>query len=347
MKPRIGWSVSLWLGAWVFGLFGALALANPYAAVDWEQWQQHRANLHTHTTISHGRATPAEAIDRYRELGYTVLALTDHDTMGPGGDRDDPRKAETTWPWERYGRNPAELGMVAIEGNEVSKVDHIGSYFTGYGNAEVESPEQVIEEIGQRGGLAVMFHPGRYDRSVEWYLELFARFNHLVGLEVSNQTDRYPWDVDFWDDVLTASMPDKPIWGFANDDMHRIENVGRSWEVLLLPKLTAEHVREAMKTGRFYFSFVYEPGRPAPIIQSIAVDAKARTIKIQADGHQQIYWISCGRIVAKGSTFDARKARDPERYVRVQLRGEHGYTFTQPFRLPLRPATTKPAAEDQ
>ncbi|MBN1513401.1 MAG: hypothetical protein JXB13_15395 [Phycisphaerae bacterium] len=347
MEKRKEWSVRLWISVSLSVLLGSLALGNPYADVDWARWQQHRANLHTHTTLSDGQLVPAEAIDRYRELGYTVLALTDHDTVGPKANREDPKRAETTWPWQRFDRDPAELGMVAIEGNEISKVHHTGSYFTGYGNPEAESPEQVIEEIGQRGGLAVMCHPGRYDYSAEWYAGLFSRFTHLVGLEVCNRTDRYPGDIGLWDEVLQISMPDRPVWGFANDDMHRGEDVGRSWEVLLLPEHTAERVREAMTTGRFYFSTVYEAGRPAPTIKSIRVDEKAGTITIEAENCQRIYWISCGRIVYSGPTFDAKHARRPERYVRAQLRGEYGYTFTQPFRLPIRQTTTDRATEDE
>ncbi len=342
MKGRKGWMLRPWVSVCLLWLAGSIVLANPYAKVDWERWEQHRANLHTHTTMSDGRLEPAEAIDRYRELGYTVLALTDHDTVGPKGKRDHPQKTETTWPWSRFERQPAELGMVAIEGNEISKLHHIGSYFTGYGNADVESEAQVIEEIGQRGGVAVMFHPGRYDHPVEWYVGLFSRFDHLRGLEVCNRADRYPWDLGLWDDVLSETMPGRPVWGFANDDMHRPEEVGRSWEMLLLPKATAENVRAAMETGRFYFSMVYEAGKPAPTIKSIGVDAEAGTITLEAQGHQQIYWISRGRIVASGPTFDAKRARRPERYVRAQLRGEYGYTYTQPFSLPLRkqPADT-------
>lgn len=346
MTGKTAWA---WMCACLLGLLGSIALANPYADVDWEKYEQHRANLHTHTTMSDGRLTPAEAIDRYRELGYTVLALTDHDTVGPKANRDDPKKAETTWPWQRFDRDAAKLGMLAIEGNEISKVHHIGSYFTGYGNAEVESAEQVMEEIAQRGGLAVMFHPGRYDYSPEWYVGLFKRFPHLVGVEVCNRADRYPTDLDLWDDILEMTMPGQPIWGFANDDMHLPEEVGRSWEILLLPKLTAENVREAMMTGRFYFSMVYEAGAPAPRIKAIRADEKAGTVTIEAEGHQQIYWISCGRIVSSGPTFDPKRARHPKGYVRAKLRGEHGDTYTQPFRLPIRatPASVAPAGQSQ
>ena len=39
-------------------------------------------DLHTHTTASDGRCTPAELVTRARGAGVTVLSVTDHDTVG-------------------------------------------------------------------------------------------------------------------------------------------------------------------------------------------------------------------------------------------------------------------------
>ena len=38
-------------------------------------------DLHTHTTASDGRCTPAELVARAKAAGVTVLAVTDHDTI--------------------------------------------------------------------------------------------------------------------------------------------------------------------------------------------------------------------------------------------------------------------------
>ena len=43
---------------------------------------RYRVNLHTHTTLSDGAATPEEAIFCYRKNGYDALALTDHWAFG-------------------------------------------------------------------------------------------------------------------------------------------------------------------------------------------------------------------------------------------------------------------------
>lgn len=39
-------------------------------------------DLHTHTTASDGKCTPAELVDRAARAGVSVLAVTDHDTLG-------------------------------------------------------------------------------------------------------------------------------------------------------------------------------------------------------------------------------------------------------------------------
>src|SRR5690554_3091239 len=100
-------------------------LINPYKMVDWKTFQQHKAALHVHTLQSDGYHMVSEVIDAYKEGGFTILALTDHDKMEPNaqftrGRIDwltfdevgtpfprDPKPYNypfnTTWPWTDYG----------------------------------------------------------------------------------------------------------------------------------------------------------------------------------------------------------------------------------------------------
>ncbi len=71
----------------------AFHIENPYARVDWAKHVQYKAILHSHTTMGAGDTAPPVVIDYYRELGYAILALTDHDDEGP---------AEQTWPWQVF-----------------------------------------------------------------------------------------------------------------------------------------------------------------------------------------------------------------------------------------------------
>lgn len=312
-----------------------LHLVSPYAGVDWDATQRHRSNFHTHTTLSDGHQPPEHVIDLYHELGYTVLALTDHDTLGP---------AATTWPWSTFGRDAAELGMLAIEGNEISKLHHTGSYFNSFGEPDLVSDEQALREIGERGGLAVFFHPGRYkDKTIEWYADLYRRHDHLVGFEIYNQTDRYPIDRARWDELLTVLMPDRPVWGFSNDDMHVPENhLGFSWNVMLVTRLDEPAVRQAMETGRFYY--VHDPDGPGgaapPTLDRVTLDPDSTTITLETTGTDRIDWISRGKIIHQGNHIDLTQFPDAQRYIRAELHGpDQTIAGTQPFAIhrQLRP----------
>ena len=43
----------------------------------------YKANLHCHSTLSDGRMTPQELKEHYKGMGYSVLAITDHDILVP------------------------------------------------------------------------------------------------------------------------------------------------------------------------------------------------------------------------------------------------------------------------
>lgn len=305
-----------------------LRIDNPYASVNWEEDGRYKANLHTHTILSGGTANPEEVIDLYRQLGYGILALTDHDDDGP---------AETTWPWQSYGRDPEALGMVAIRGNEISDVHHIGSHFNDYGAPGAESEDTVLVEIGRRGGTALFHHPGRYEKGVDWYVDMYRRYDHLIGQEIYNRDDRYPGDRRLWDSVLVEILPDRPVWGFASDDMHNTEtSMGISWIVVIAPELTAEAVRKAIEGGRFLY--VYDPNGPvgaaAPTLKAIRVDELSRTIQVEVSDQDSILWISDGSVIHRGNELQYVRNRGVGKYVRAEIHGSDGIIVgTQPFSI--------------
>lgn len=321
-----------------------LVIENPYAAVDWAAFEQHRANLHTHTTVSDGRMNPHEVIDRYHALGYTVLALTDHNAV--------------TYPWESLtdlvpselsqrrvanneiqsedlvfeNRDPVALGMIAIQGNELSSHHHMGSFLNDHNNTNTE--EASLAAIAAKDGLAMLYHPGRYNQPLDWYLDLYRRHEHLFGLEVYNQGDRYPNDRELWDAILSELMPDRPVWGYANDDMHTLGHLARNWTLFLLPELSEAHVRAALLHGHSYY--VYAPrgheGSQPPRIQDIQVDPDRGTIHLVASDYEEIVWISDGRVVHRGPVVSLGTTTNLGAYVRAELHGEdRSVTGTQPF----------------
>ncbi|MCL1866035.1 MAG: hypothetical protein FWF82_01340, partial [Oscillospiraceae bacterium] len=60
---------------------------NPYEQVDWDSWGQYKAALHSHSTLSDGSSTISDMAERHYELGYNIVALTDHNILIPSADK--------------------------------------------------------------------------------------------------------------------------------------------------------------------------------------------------------------------------------------------------------------------
>lgn len=315
---------------------GFIVVRDPYAGIDWNAVRRTKANLHTHTRLSDGVERPEAVIDSYKAHGYEVLALTDHDNNGPG-DRQD--RERTTWPWTQWSRDPEALGMVAIEGNEISNRHHTGSLFCDYGDSKVGSEDVALSSIQAKGGLAVIYHPGcGRQLSVEEYAGLCRRHPNLVAMEVYNRNDRYKGDRATWDAVLARLAPARPVWAVANDDMHVLRtDLGFSWNLLLLDRLDAASVRQALESGRSFYVHAprREKGPPVPEIQSVRVDAAAGTIAIVASGYDRIEWIANGAVVHEGATLELSALPADSRYVRavVRTKDDGPLVGTQPFML--------------
>jgi hypothetical protein len=346
------------MGASLAGCNPGRQIANPYQTVDWDKYGQYRANLHTHTMVSDGWMNPHTVVDKYREAGYQILAISDHNSV--------------TWPWENFSGfkagssignriarrelkpqeedwirtddlqfrdvNPSELGMIAVQANEFSSHHHINSFFNDHNGTKTEV--ESLEATAAKNGLTVLNHPGRYHDpnpgvySLEWYAGLFRRFPHLLGMEVYNCGKRFPHDDLLWDSLLTVLASERPVWGFSNDDMHSLRDFGRNWNIFPLPELKVEEVRRAMENGSFYF--VYAPdgqnGPQPPVIKSIHVNRRKGKIRIISSGSDSIAWISEGRKIMHGEQFRLKKPFERIRYIRAELYGaDETIVCTQPF----------------
>jgi len=339
---------------------------NPYAAVDWEKATPYYANFHTHTTYSDGEFTPHEAIDAYHKLGVQILALTDHDNdhyrarpailypwtelssiyeeiheaPNPSWRRQNQRYGDISSPWQN--RNPDALGMLSIPGTEISLTHHIGSLFCDFAG-NTSSEQTALKEIGKRGGLAIFLHPGRYEMGPEWYIDFYRQHPHLIGLEIFNQNDRCPGDRDLWDRILHHLMPDRPVWGFAGDDMHTAEQLGWNAQIFLLPELTADTVRAALESGAF---FLYRPriqmALPSPPRLRIVASKKCLRLELE-DRTKVVRWITYNpetersEVIHQEAELAITNVPPSSVFVRASLANSDGTIYTQPFGIHTQP----------
>jgi hypothetical protein len=350
----------------------------------------------------------AEVVEAYRDAGFTILSITDHDWNKPNARIEwgsvseekaspypkDPKPANypanPTWPWRDYGGlEPKEAGLIGIQGNELTFRHHINSYFSDYGvwyeRTGNQAPyggivdkegNEVMEDdmlysIKEKGGLAIINHPAVPDdrvwwerKSLDWYIERFRNHSpdYLIGIEVTNNSPGSEnRDESLWDQLLSRLMPQRPIWGFGNDDMHRLDQVRDTYTVFILDEFTEESIRKAMVQGQFYFckstrliDLREDDISIFPIINRIDVDETAGTITITASDYDEIRWISTpetlepledyktsnqpwalGQVIHYGETLDLKNTQQIENYVRAELirteDNEIYRTFTNPF----------------
>ena len=310
---------------------------NPYEGVNWEKTTQNKSNLHTHTVASGGKLFLNQVFTEYAKCGYTILAITDHDLCTK---------------WEKAEINPLkEFGILPVMGQEYSQGQHVNGFFVD-DESHSRNLELVAQGITGHGGFAVINHPGRYwepdengqvpQETRDEYLRLLDTNPLVLGIEVINKNNRNPHDVLLWDALLCVSMPVRPVWGFANDDMHERKHIGHAWNVFLLDSLDEVSLRHAMLKGCFYFSVRghdHEHGgeNEPPVIQSIIHDPVAQTLTLSAaaDGGrldvEHFRWIAEGKTVAEGAVLKYGQTQGIVKYVRAEMEGLGGKTYTNPF----------------
>ncbi len=198
-----------------------------------------RANFHTHTTLSDGDSSLEERCRQYREEGYHVLAVTDHErTSDTDGLNDD--------------------GFLVISGMETHPPDPSGGLYHlvclnvphGFTLADVEDPLERIRRVRETGGEVVIAHPYWCGHTLADLMPLEG----AVAVEVYNATCSKigkAYSSVHWDDLLAAG---RLLPAVAVDDVHRGRDIFMGWTWLKMETLSVESVLDALRTGCFYSS---------------------------------------------------------------------------------------------
>jgi predicted metal-dependent phosphoesterase TrpH len=202
-----------------------------------------RANLHCHTTNSDSSWSPQECADLYREAGYDILAITDHDHFTPVDDmqRDDFLLIPSA---EYHPMNSAST---------MSKRHHIVCLDLKRDHAPTEKmhPQVLIKAVLADGGMVISGHPYWLKQNISdmeqldgiFATEVFNTVCARVGREFSDQ---------IWDDYCLRI---KPIGAVASDDSHGVHaEFAKGWTWIRAKDLTLPSVMDALKNGMYYAS---------------------------------------------------------------------------------------------
>lgn len=283
---------------------------------------------------------------------------------------------------DRGGRGMTDVtGGIETAMAAVSKT-HVNGYFTTFGQGwwGIENDYKTAPvEIEKTGGVSVLNHIGDWTDSenypeisrdpkiIAYFADIFTSCQSCLGLEIVNSNDRVTRaDRVLWDELLEVVLPTgRNIWGFSNDDSEQLDEAGRSFEMMLMPENNMANVRTAMETGTFFACTVnartelggeFKGTGEVPLVKNIIVDQRANTIELVLDETRDcsaVEWV-CGvdagneisKVVAAGTKIDLNDFEDELTcYIRFQLKGEGGITFSQAFELEYKGRRDKPIPE--
>ena len=185
-----------------------------------------KGNLHAHTTFSDGRRPVAEVIERYREMGYGFLAITDHED----------RVGDDYWFNIPSGGDDL-LVLAGIELNFEPLSQHVGKV------------------TGDTETLYVLNHPARYGLNVRQILHRIEEITEAgLPIHAVEITDTGAYQAQY--DVDRIRLPK-----IATDDSHRDDEFGRAW-VEVDAARSPDAIIRAIKAGDFRLGFA--SSAPAP-----------------------------------------------------------------------------------
>ncbi len=190
-----------------------------------------RADIHMHTNLGDGWASPARVIEEATRKGLCLIAITDHDHL-EGAKRVEELLAQQN--------NPLQM----ITGVEVStRQGHLLGLFVKKAPKAMRSVEESIDAIKEQGGLVVVPHPlGRLVPSLNRKKidALLEKGYAIDGIEIYNPS---PANASMRSTVRSANQQ----WHFAEtggSDAHFWQHIGAAYT--LFPGNSPEDLRRAI-----------------------------------------------------------------------------------------------------
>lgn len=279
------------------------------------QGKFYKANLHCHSTMSDGRLTPEELKEAFKERGYSVLAITDHEIMFDHSELNDETFLTLTsyemavnqpgdyWPVAKvchmniYSCAPHKTAQVFYDPEMLifnnkqheDRVTYVGEIVKReYSPAHINA---TIRAAKEQGYLVTYNHPS-------WSLEDYRNYGSYEGMfamEIYNTCCAGPlamneYNERTYDELLRAG---KHLYCVAADDCHGNGNFDAKdsdyfggWIMIKADALEYTTIFEALKAGQFYASC-------GPVIRDLYIEDGYAVITCEPAA--SIRYGTCGR----------------------------------------------------
>ena len=287
----------------------------------------YRANMHCHTTVSDGHYSPAEIKEAYKNMGYSIVAYTDHEIIKAHNDlTDDTFLAITSSEYSINDSKPCfdipdgkymdgwrskkviHLGVYSKDPNNVFHPATDGATFNWWksqgkdvGEVEVdgytrqytlESINETIKRLNEKGFLVSLNHPNWSMNDMDDYLNIEG----LWSLEILNYATERISGTEYCPYIYDHMVrKGKNVNLFCNmgDDNH---NRGGSFDhsfggstIIGAKELEYGQVMDALEKGEFYCA----SGKNPPEIKALYVEDNV--LKIDCSPATDIFMTGMGR----------------------------------------------------
>ena len=281
-----------------------------------------KANLHTHSTISDGKLSPAEVKEAYKSKGYQILALTDHKVIVDHSHMTEPDFLMLTGIEVNYNDTQTKPGyyLKTYHLNLIAKrpdnlwtpVKPAPSYLNSHAYFPLENyeemdtcydPESVnamIARANEMGFLVMYNHP---TWSGQRYPE-YAPLKGLWGMELRNSEccllGHNENNTRVFTDLLNLG---NKVFPLGTDDLHQIRALGLSWIMVGAQELRYDSVIDALEKGDFYMSC-------GPEIHSLTLEDNI--LRISCSDAQHILLETHSRFARRAQAVDGAYLREAE-----------------------------------
>lgn len=309
-----------------------------------------KANLHAHSTVTDGKLTVQTVKEAYKEKGYSILCMTDHNVVADHSEMNEPGFLMFTGVEINTSQVGCHNRMPAYHLNMIAKrpdlcwqpfrraepkgeaLPHLAKAVVG-NMSNVYDPEAVnavIAEANRQGYFVSYNHPA-------WSLHNYTDYSPLKGLwgmEISNYTSTRMGYCDrdnasVYRDFLNLGNRLVPL---GTDDCHKpIEIVG-AWTMVGAEKLEYASVVETMEKGNLYASTgpeIFGLFLEGDILTVQCSDARSASVESNIRFARTAYPVHNDGLLREAkldiSVWRNAAEQNPDDWIRITVHGSYGH----------------------
>jgi len=255
---------------------------NPFQA----EGNWYKAALHVHTTTSDGDVDVPTRLKQYRDLGYHVVAVTDH--------------------WKTNDLSGFSDGaFLAINGMEAHPRTGTGAPAHHFVCLDLPHPfeldraqkaQDLVDKVREAGGKVIYAHPYWTAHTLDEMRDIVG----FIGIEVYNAVCDLEWRKGYGHVHADQAFTKLGLFTLtAVDDVHRSAQINRGWTMVRARELTKNAVMAAIAAGHVYAS-------TGPAITDFRIDQGAALVACSPAAEIRFFFNG-----AAGGRFLAAKPDQP------------------------------------